>query len=81
MLVVELEPGESVTAEAGAFVYGRGDYDVKTHTGGVFSAVRRRLLGSESIFLNTFTARSYAELGFAPGLPGDVGALELRFLP
>jgi len=78
LLAVELERGESVTAEAGAFVYGRGDYDVKTHTGGLASAIRRRFLGGESMFLNTFTARTHTELGFASSFPGDVEHIRLN---
>ena len=78
MLKINLNPGESVTAEAGAFVAGKGDYEVKTHTGGgILTALARRLAGGESIFLNTFIARTPTELWFAPSLPGDIKYLEL----
>lgn len=79
LLIIELNPGEAVTAEAGALVYARGDYEVKTHTGGgIFKALRRAALGGESLFLNTYVARGPTELGFAPGLPGDIAHIRLN---
>jgi len=77
LLKVRLNPGESVTAEAGAFISGFGEYDIKTHTGGIMASIARTFLGGESIFLNTFTAKSSAELWFAPSLPGDIQYREL----
>jgi len=78
ILHVKLNPGESVTAEAGAFVAGRGEYEIKTHTGGVLKAFARRLAGGESFFLNTFTAHGEAELLFSPSIPGDIEYIELN---
>lgn len=78
LLKIMLNPGEEVTAEAGAFVAGKGDYEVKTHTGGILSALARRVAGGESIFLNTFVARTPCELWFAPSLPGDIKYVEVK---
>ncbi len=72
MLKVYLDPGESVTSEAGAFVAGFGSYEIKTHTGGVFKALARAFAGGESIFLNTYEASGDAEIWFSPSLPGDI---------
>ena len=77
ILHVKLSPGESVTAEAGAFVAGRGEYEIKTHTGGVLKAFARRLAGGETFFLNTFIAHGEAELLFSPSIPGDIEYIEL----
>ena len=77
LLKIRLRHGESVTSEAGAFVAGFGDYDIKTQTGGVFSALARKLTGGESIFLNTYMSRGDSELWFAPSLPGDIEYLEI----
>ncbi len=82
LLKVKLDPGESVTAEPGAMVFMRGDIEVKTHTGGIGSAILRKLAGGESIWMNTFIARSSgAEVWFAPSLPGDIEYIELRGRP
>ncbi|HIE36863.1 TPA: TIGR00266 family protein [Candidatus Geothermarchaeota archaeon] len=78
LLKVRLKPGESITAEAGSFISGFGDYEVKTHTGGIMAGIARRVLGGEAIFLNTFTSRSSSELWFAPSLPGDIEYRELN---
>jgi uncharacterized protein (TIGR00266 family) len=44
----------------------------------VLSAVARRLAGGESLFLNTFKARSgVAEVWVAPSTPGDIAVIEL----
>ena len=77
ILKVKLFPGESITAEAGAFVAGKGDYEIKTQTGGVLKAFARAIAGGESIFLNTFIARGEAELLFAPSVPGDIEYIEV----
>ncbi|MCZ7681225.1 MAG: TIGR00266 family protein [Sandaracinaceae bacterium] len=47
--------------------------------GGVLAAAKRKLLGGESLFQNTFTASQPGEtLYFAPGPEGDVEVLELN---
>jgi len=78
LLKVELESGESITSEAGAFVYGKGNYDIKTQTLGVGAAILRALFARESLFLNTFTAKEKSELAFAPVFPGDIQAISLN---
>ena len=77
VLKIWLEPGEQVVAEAGAFLLARGEIDVDTSTGGITGGLKRALLGSESLFLNTYTAKSNAELWLVPSTPGDIEAIEL----
>lgn len=77
VLKVWLEPGERVVAEAGALLLARGEVEVETSTGGVLRGLKRALLGGESLFLNTYVARSRAELWFVPSVPGDIEAIEL----
>ena len=81
ILKVYLSPGESVTAQAGAMLLVRGQVDVKTHTGGFLRALMRAALGGESLFLNTYIARSDAEIWFAPDVPGDIAYIELSGEP
>ena len=78
LLKVELESGESVSAEPGAMVAMKGPVKIKTHTGGLGSALKRALAGGESLFLNTFVAEGPSEVWFAPSIPGDVTYLKLE---
>lgn len=77
LLEVELSPGEEIWFEAGAFVYSRGEVEVKTSSGGLGAAIARRLLGGESFFLNMIRARSRAVVGLAPSAPGDITSVEV----
>lgn len=67
-------PGEQVVAEAGAMVSRSAGVAMQTSMrGGLGSALKRRLLGGESMFQNTFTSSSAGEeLLLAPGPEGDV---------
>ncbi len=79
ILKIQLDPGEEITAEAGAMVLMRGDIEIKTHTaGGIAKAFLRALGATETFFVNTYRAKSSAELWFAPALPGDIHAIELK---
>ncbi len=69
---VELAPGESVKAEAGAMLAMKGDLDMQTASGGIMKGLKRSLMGGESFFQNTFTGRSGGTVWLAPALPGDV---------
>lgn len=78
ILKVKLKPGESVTVEPGSYMLHKGEVEVRTGTGGVLRALARAVGGGESIFLNTFVAKSEAEIWVAPGTPGDIAAIELK---
>ena len=78
LLKIELAQGESVSAEAGAMVSMSSGIAMETKArGGVFSALKRSVLGGESFFINTFRADEPGEVTFAPPLPGDIYAAEL----
>jgi uncharacterized protein (TIGR00266 family) len=78
LLKIKLKQGESVSAESGAMVSMSSCIEIKTAAkGGIFSALKRSMLGGESFFINTFTANDSGEVTFAPTLPGDINALEL----
>jgi uncharacterized protein (TIGR00266 family) len=79
MVRVEFDQGgEQLLAESAAMVAKDASIDMKTQMqGGVFAAAKRKLLGGESIFQNTFTASQAGErLLFAPGPEGDVEVVE-----
>lgn len=82
---VDLQDGESVTAEAGAMLALGGAVTVSTSTrargqGGILAGVKR-MLARESFFLNTFTAAGAGEVWLAPTLSGDVLEVDLVPMP
>lgn len=66
--------GETVVAESGAMVSRSDAVDMQTNMrGGVGAALKRRVLGGESMFQNTFTSSAAGqELLLAPGPEGDL---------
>ena len=79
LALIDLEPGESIQAEAGAMVSKSSAIEMETSTrGGMLSGLRRSVLGGESFFINTFRAEHEAgQVTVAPALPGDIMALDL----
>ncbi|HEV8324852.1 MAG TPA: TIGR00266 family protein [Myxococcota bacterium] len=74
MVDVTLQPGESLVAESGAMVGMTTNIQLKTAArGGVLAGLKRKLLGGESFFINTFTAvNTPGMVHIAPAVPGDV---------
>ena len=79
LAVVNLQPEQAISAEAGAMVSMSANVDLHSEMkGGVFGALKRAV-GGESAFVSTFTARGTAgEVTFAPGSPGDVVGIEMN---
>jgi len=73
------QPGEQMILESAAMVARSPDMQMETNMrGGLMAAAKRKLLGGESLFQNTFTAAQPGEtLYFAPAPEGDVEVLEL----
>ncbi|MXY60958.1 MAG: TIGR00266 family protein [Cenarchaeum sp. SB0665_bin_23] len=70
---------ESVTAEAGAMVYMRGDINTKTRTrkGGLFKTFKSKVLAGESFFVNEFTAKEdNCGLGITGAVLGDIQVIQ-----
>ena len=81
MLQVTFEqPGEVIVAESGAMVAMDTGIDMKTSMrGGLLAAAKRKLMGGESLFQNTFTAGGPGQrLFLAPGPEGDLRAMNLQ---
>jgi len=73
LLTVDLDAGESLRAEAGAMVSYSDGIDIETKAnGGILGSLKRNVLGGESFFQNTFTAREAGHVTLAPPLAGDV---------
>jgi uncharacterized protein (TIGR00266 family) len=82
LATVHLEPGESVRAEASAMVSMTRNLVIRTDgpagRGGIVKSFKRAMLGGESFFTNTFTARDTpGHVSLAPALAGDMLAIEL----
>lgn len=80
-LFLQLQPGERLTAEAGAMASMSGELQIITgFSGGFFPALLKRFFGGESIFVNTFhnpTDRPL-DLVITQSSIGDVVRLELK---
>ncbi len=74
------QPGEQVVAEAGAMVARDTAMQMETNMrGGLGSALKRKLLGGESLFQNTFTATQPQQtLWIAPAPEGAVTEIDLQ---
>ncbi len=79
LAIVNLQPEQSVSAEAGAMVSMSANVDLHSELkGGVFGALKRAV-GGESAFVSTFTAKSgTGEVTLAPGAPGDVAGIGMN---
>lgn len=80
---VNLQPGETFTAEGGSMIAMSSDTQIETTThkknsGGVMKAIKRFIAG-ESFFLNHYTASANGgEVFLAPTLLGDMQVFELN---
>lgn len=79
MLQVILDTGESVVAESGAMVAKDSAIQIQTSMrGGLLGAAKRKLLGGESLFQNTFRSEAQGQrLYLAPSAEGDLRARTL----
>ena len=79
---INLDPGEKVTAEAGAMIGASGDIRLETNAfkrgrGGVMGSLKR-LVSGESFFINEFTAgRNGGEVWVSTTLAGDMRTLDI----
>ena len=74
---VQLDPGEAVRAESGAMAMHSLGISVEAQMrGGVMGALKRGVLGGESLFMTTYTAHPQAAgwVDVAANLPGDIWA-------
>lgn len=79
-LVVKLQPGETIVAEAGAMTYMQPSIEVHTRKRkqGLLSTIGMTFLGGQSFFVNEFTATSTSgEAGFSAAPLGDVEVIEI----
>jgi len=79
LLQLTLENGEKVVAESGAMVAMDTQIGVETNMrGGLLGAAKRKLLGGESLFQNTFTSQAAGQrLYLAAPSEGDLRSQDL----
>lgn len=80
-IFVTLEPGESITAEAGAMTSMDAKISMKTEfSGGFFPALMRKFLGGESLFVNIFHNETGQPLNLVltQSVIGDIEAIDLN---
>ena len=79
ILNINLNSGQSIVAEAGAMVTMSPNVSLKTEMkGGLGGALKRGVLGGESLFFNTFTSNGPGTISFAPGYPGDITNIKMK---
>ncbi len=80
LLKVTLEqPGEKIVSEAGAMVAMSPEIGMETNMrGGLLAAAKRKVMGGESLFQNTYTAKAAnQEIFLAPPTEGDLRLMDL----
>jgi uncharacterized protein (TIGR00266 family) len=80
MLVVQLDPGETITAESGSMTYMNPNVNVKTRMRekSLLGTLGLKFLGRQSFFVNDYTAASgQGEAAFVSAPVGDVEVLEI----
>lgn len=78
-LHVQLNPGDRIIAEADAMASMSSSISMSTKfNGGAVQAVVKRVFGSESLFVNEFTANSPGEMVITQPFPGDIECIELK---
>jgi uncharacterized protein (TIGR00266 family) len=78
LAVINLQPGQSILAEAGAMVSMSAHVELQSQMKGGLMGALKRAVGGESAFISTFTAQGGAgEVTLAPGTPGDIAAIEM----
>lgn len=80
VLITFDEAGEQIVVESGSMVARETAIQMKTSMkGGLLSAAKRKLLGGESLFMNTFIANAKGDrLYLAPAPEGDLELMEIR---
>lgn len=78
---IDLAPGESVTAESDAMSSMSAEVTLKTSfNGGFLRALLKKVFGSETLFVNTFSnpTSTPQRVTLTQPYPGDIGVLELK---
>ncbi|UCG37484.1 MAG: TIGR00266 family protein [Candidatus Bathyarchaeota archaeon] len=81
MVVVNLDPGETITAESGALTYMTPNIEVKTRRRekSILGSIGLKLIGRQSFWVNDYNAmQSKGEVAFVSAPVGDIETLEVK---
>ena len=81
MLVVKLEPNESITAESGSMTYMDPNIDVQTRRRerSILGSIGLKLLGGQSFWVNDYKAeQNLGEVAFVSAPVGDIETLQIK---
>jgi uncharacterized protein (TIGR00266 family) len=78
-VIITIDPGEAVQAEAGAMMFLEDGIEMNTGTGGGLMKGVKRVLSGESFFITTFmnNSKSPRRLAFSAPYPGKIMAMNL----
>lgn len=72
-VVVSLQPGEQLTAEAGAMMFVSGDISMEVEMpGGLAGGLKRKIMAGESLFVTKYTANGPGAVGITGPFPGSI---------
>lgn len=78
VLEVTLSAGDRLVSEAGAMAWMDTGIDCQTGArGGIASSLKRGLLGGESFFQNSYSARHQGKIALIAGPPGEIRAFDI----
>jgi len=78
VVIISLNPGESVNCESGSMSWMSAGIKMQTSTGGGIGKMFGRMMTGESAMINTYTAEQAGEIAFASSFPGSIKAIELN---
>jgi len=76
-LSIALDPGETIVSQTHAMAWMTDGIDMDTHTGGGILAGLKRAFSGGSFFITEYSARTRAEVAFAPRFPGHIIPMQL----
>lgn len=78
LAILQLQAEQSIQAEAGAMVSMSANIELQSQMKGGLMGAFKRMVGGETAFVSTFTARGGpGEVTLAPPTPGDIAAIEM----
>ena len=78
VVIISLNPGESVNCESGSMSWMSAGIKMATSTGGGIGKMFGRMVTGEAAMINTYTAEQAGEIAFASSFPGSIKAIELN---